>query len=91
MDPRSTCPRSVAKLVTGAVHAWQCKRVALEPGLAHLGQGIHLKPIQWLLHGRRAGLTSEQAGYLRSAVVGGQWPQARKVEAGLSSGSLRRA
>ena len=62
VEPRRTCPHSVHILLKGAAIAWQWRRVALHEGY----------------EGCARRTPAVENAHLRSAVVGGQWPQLRK-------------
>ncbi len=83
------CPKTVERLVVDATERACQREVAKQMGLPRLANGILLEPILQLI--RKTHGTEEkpwgwaEAAYLRSTVVGGQWPQNRLHRAGLSA------
>ena len=67
------CPDTLLYMVGKAIEHWQAKQVSEHLGLPEFSNGLWLAPIKYRLGS--SGLAWQQRGYLRSAVIGAQWPQ----------------
>ncbi|CAK0831446.1 unnamed protein product [Prorocentrum cordatum] len=79
------------KLLVRGFEAWQWAKVAGAEGCEHLDKGAAMAPLLRLLKGSRpqshqcrdlGSLALQERDYLRSVLINGQWPMARKREAG---------
>ena len=85
---RRSSPALVKRAVVESVRRWQTRQVAQAFPSAQLQDGIRLEPLVRLLARTSEGWTSAEQAQLRSAVVGGQWTQARLHAAGLAPSCL---
>ena len=88
LNLRRSSPALVRKAVVEAVRRWQTRQIARAFPSAQLHAGIRLDPLLRLLARTSDGWTSAEHAQLRSAICGGQWPQARLCAAGLAESCL---
>ena len=79
LDPTVTCASTVERIVHLLCYKWQCKQVAEHLSLPEFHAGVLLQPIISYL---RSNASPERRAYVRSCVVGGQWPMHRQWSAG---------
>eukprot|EP00973_Karenia_brevis_P037426 5161067-Karenia_brevis.AAC.1 len=83
------CPWMVRELVRRSAQRWQWKQLASHSGLELLGQGVVIEPLLQYL--RNPQVPFHEGVYMKSAMVGGQWPQQRRREAGYAECGLCKA
>ena len=82
IDLRSTCPRTVLRLLCRAIEHLQWRLISRGQGLSHLAQGARLGPIRRLLSQEGAHWHAWERPKLFTAVTGGLWTEARLQECG---------